>query len=413
MSRRTTRCGRFAEIDVDAPLSGAPARPKREARLPAFLGLEEPPAPRLDNLRVMGVGCGSVGSGVALHLARLQVRELWLVDPGRLKAESLLTHPMEPGGVGMPKVEYFGRMAKQISPATRVRVFDGPVQSLSLAAFEEVDVAVLATDNLAAEVFVGQRCIHHRTPLVQASVHGDTLVAQVRFWLNRDARGPCPACSFGAAEWGHVNRETRFKCEPDGGQDTRHVTAAPTMSVSFLCSMSADMAMVQLLRHVLGLGRPLEDSVVEYCGYTHQVSTSALRRNLLCPCQHVAWDRATLPGPLGRMSLQEIAGRAGFNDGVAAEDLAYMVDAYTFVEQVVCCGIEQRVGRFVETGAEAAQCSRCGSSLGTGGFYCYRTTPSGALTAVIGEPLDRLGAGGAEWVVVSDGRRSVFCRQEV
>jgi len=414
MSRSASpRRAPFAEIRLGGPTPAGPARvPAREARLPAFIGLAEPAGPRLDALGVMVIGCGSVGANIVLHLARLQVGSLWLVDPARLKPESLLTHPMEPRGIGLAKVDYFGRVAKAISPKTRVSAFAGPVQSLPLLAFAGVDLVVMATDNLAAEIEVGQRSIHHRKPLVQASVHGDTLVAQVRFWRNDDGSGPCPACGFGTAEWDHVNRETTFSCGGNG-HHRGQVTTAPTMSVSFLCAMSAEMAMTQLLRHVLGLGPSPGDSVLEYCGYKTQVSSSSLVRNPACRCEHVAWDHAGVPGPIPPMSLRKIALEAGFDGSTPPDDLSFLVDELTFAEQVVCCGVTQPVRRFCEPGAVVARCSQCGQALRPQRFYSHRPTPAAVLATLVEEPLERLGAESVEWVVVRSGGRSLLCRQEV
>ena len=95
---------------------------------------------------------------------------------------------------------------------------DGPVQELPITAFADAHLVVLATDNLAAEVEVGQRCLWLGKPLIQASVHGETLVAQVRSFVNREG-GACPACGFSAVEWAHLNRETSFSCE--GGANGR------------------------------------------------------------------------------------------------------------------------------------------------------------------------------------------------
>ena len=394
------------------PPSCFSAAPKRAARLPRFIGLREPAGPRLDALRVMVVGCGSVGATAVLHLARLQVGEIWIVDPGRLKPESLLTHPVDPGAIGRNKADHFGRLAKAISPTTRVCVFGGPVQAVSLAALARADVVLMATDNLAAEVEVGQQCIHHRRPLVQASVHGDTLVAQVRLWLNRDGSGPCPACSFGAGEWDHVNRETTFSCGGNGAGQQRHVQTAPTMSVSFLCALSAEMAMTQLLRHVLCLGPPLEDSVIQWCGYKYQMSSSRLARNPACRCEHVAWDRASLPGRLARSSLREIAQTAGFENGDVAGEFSFLVDGLTYVDQVACCHSPQPVRRFSQPGGEVGKCSRCGSALRPQLFYSHRPTPAAILSGRIDWPLEQLGAGAAEWVVVQGNGRTVFCHEE-
>jgi molybdopterin/thiamine biosynthesis adenylyltransferase len=381
--------------------------------LPSFIGLTQPAGPRLDGLRVMLIGCGSVGAPVALHLARLQVGEILIVDPGRLKPESLLTHPIDPGAIGRNKADHFGRLAKAISPCTRVCAFAGPVQALSLSALARADVVVMATDNLAAEIEVGQRCIYHRKPLLQASVHGDTLVAQVRLWLNRDGSGPCPACSFGAGEWDHVNRETTFSCGGNGARPERHLQTAPTMSVSFLCALSAEMAMTQLLRHVLRLGPPLDDSLIQWCGYKYQMSSSPLERNPACPCEHVAWDRVSLPDRVARSSLRDIARTAGFQEADLTGEFSFLVDELTYVDQVACCSSPQPVRRFSQAGGELGKCCRCGSALHPQLYYSYRPTPVAVLSGRIDQPLEQLGAGAAEWVVLHGNGRNVFCHEEV
>jgi len=405
--------GPFREIPLTAcGARAALARVHRGARLPDFLGLEGSADSRLDAFRVMVIGSGSVGGNGVLSLARLQVGEIWIVDPGRLKAESLLTHPIAPEAIGELKVDHFGGLAKAISPTTRVPVYAAAVQSLPLAAFDRVDAVLLATDNLAAEVEVGQRCIYHRKPLVQASVHGGTLVAQVRTWLNRDGSGPCPACAFGASEWDHVNRESRFTCVGPDGRPDRRDSVVPTMSVDFLCSLAADLATMRIFRHALRLGAPLEDSVVEYCGYNHQSHVVPLVKNPTCPCEHIALERVEIRRPLGQCNLRELAGAAGFHGGRLPPDLSFLVDELTFVEAAMCCGQAQPIGRFCNDGEPLARCSHCGSALGAQPFFSHRPVPAAVLSARLEEPLERVGAGGAKSVVVRCGGRSVFCHEE-
>ncbi len=405
--------GRFVEIERDDSTgTGVGPRAAREARLPSFLALSEPAGPRLDAYRAMLVGVGSVNANLALHCARLQIGELWLVDPGRLKPESVLTHPVAPSGVGIAKVEYFGRLVKAISPGTRVFAFPGPVQSLSLGAMERVDVVAMAADNLAAEVETGQRCLHHGKPLVQASVHGDTLVAQARFWRNDDGAGPCPACGFGRAEWDHVNAETTFSCTPHGHRPGQAIVA-PTMSCSFLCSIAADLAMTLLARHALGLGPPLEDAMIEYSGYPTKVSRSPLARNPACPCEHAAWGRAAVDRPLGGLSLARIAESAGVAPGTPAEELSFTVDDLTFVDRVVCCGRSQPVRRFARADDVVARCPHCGAALRAPLFHAYRPTPGAVLSSLVERPLARLGAAAAGCVAVRHGERTVLCQRNL
>jgi molybdopterin/thiamine biosynthesis adenylyltransferase len=246
-------------------------------RLPRFLGLHGDAVANLRRRAFGVIGTGAVGRELTLHLARLQPAGLWLCDPGRYKPQSLLTQPIGPHEVGEPKAFATGRLCKALSPRTTVFACDAAVQDLPATAFADVDLVVLATDNLAAEVEVGQRCLWLGRPLVQASVHGATLVAQVRSFVNGDGTGPCPACGFSVDEWAHLNRETSFSCEGrTDGRAERRTAAAPTMSVSFLCALAANLACVQILRHVLKLGAPLADSVLEYCGYTHRTVTAPL-----------------------------------------------------------------------------------------------------------------------------------------
>ena len=77
-------------------------------------------------------------------------------------------------------------MVKSIAPETRVRAMVGPVQSLSWTDLDDFDAVCAATDNLTVEVELGERT--HAlglAPVLFAAVHGPSLTAQVRRFLNR------------------------------------------------------------------------------------------------------------------------------------------------------------------------------------------------------------------------------------
>jgi hypothetical protein len=202
-----------------------------------------------------------VGRPIALHLARLQVAALQIVDRSKFKPESILTQAITPDEVGLPKAQSTGALCKRISPATRVQIFDGPFEALAPTELLRTDLVVMATDNLAVEVRAGQRCIELRKPLLQGSVHGETLTSHARFFSNAAASSPCPACGFTADEWARLNAATVFSCESaDPMQAPARTTSQPTRSVSWLCSTAADLVLMQLLRHVAGLGGPVADT---------------------------------------------------------------------------------------------------------------------------------------------------------
>ena len=146
-------------------------------------------------------------------------------------------------------------------------------------AFVDSDLVVMATDNLQAEIATAQRCLYLRKPLLQASVHGETLVVQIR-WFGDVAkgRGACPACSYSQAELSHAIAGTKFSCEGyRGARPEFEIETAPTVCVSAVCNLAADMAMTQVLRFALGLGQPTDDFCLEYCGFTHRTVLGRLR----------------------------------------------------------------------------------------------------------------------------------------
>jgi molybdopterin/thiamine biosynthesis adenylyltransferase len=367
---------------------------------------------RLDRLRVTVVGAGSVGGRIALHFARQQISRLNIVDRGRFKPESLLTQPIGPEAISLSKASQLGRRCKAISPQTRVGVFDGPVEDLGTLAFAATDLVLLATDNLAAEVEVGQRCLHHRTQLIHAAVHGETLVAQVRTFGNTIGEGPCPACGFGADEWAHLNQETSFSCEglATGSTVARKHATQPTVSTSFLCSLAADLAVTQAFRLILDLGQPVADRLLEFCGFTHRTLVTPLARNLECPCEHLGWVTRWAPRTLAECTLRELAACAfpGTDDPAG---LSFLVDDdLVFASSAACCRVEP-CNRFVPAGGSLGTCGCCAREQFAGSFHSHRPVAAVTAAAVLGRPLGEIGAGAASWVVVRNEKVGVLLRK--
>lgn len=393
--------------------------PDRAERLPSLLGYEGDAARVFSQLKVAVIGTGSVGRPLALHLARLMIHTLWLVDPGRFKATSLLTQPVLPEEIGLAKARSTAQICKRISPDTRVWAADCRGEDLPVLALADADLVLLATDNLAVEVAVGQRCLHLGIPLLQASVHGASLLAQTRFFTNREGHGPCPACAYGEQEWDALNRQTRFSCEKGqaaGGTGRRGaalVQSPPTASFSFLCTLAASLALTQLLRHVLQLGADTGDCLTEYGGYRHRSIVSPLSRNPDCRCEHVVWQQRTAPHALGDCSVWELVRAAGLAEEKRPDQVAVTVDAWEFVHSGRCdgCGRRQPVGRFHDSGQAAAACRDCGQTVTALPFFSQRQVSLAVLAALADQPLRRLTPAPPGWVVIQAGDRGVCFRQ--
>jgi molybdopterin/thiamine biosynthesis adenylyltransferase len=371
--------------------------------MPSFIGFDGSAVARLEATALAVCGCGSVGGHVAVHAARMGIGGLWLIDPERYKPESLRTHGIDPSDVGKPKAPRLGRLCKAINPGGQIFVAPHSIGDLDEMALSHVDVVVLATDHLAPEVELGQRCLWLGRPLVQASVHGGTLVAQVRTFTNRTADHPCVACGYGRDEWALLNRETVFSCAgPDAlrpGRAGRSELPAPTMSISALCAIAAELAVIQVLRLVLGLGAPVGDGLVQYCGFRHETTQMPLVRNPSCPCEHVQWSPRPLPSPLAECTPRELARRVILDDD-RLEECAWTVGGHAFIESAACCGVVQPIGRFCRADRPAGRCRSCRRPLRAQPFFAHRRVPGSVLGPALHRPLGRLGAGRAPWVVV-------------
>ncbi len=399
--------------DVESPL---PPKPRTvgpaDDRLPEFIGLSVDPRAVLGDLTVLMVGLGSVGAPVADHAARLGVGEIALVDPGRFKG-NLGTQPILPDDVGRTKAQRAAERVKAISPTTRARVFVGSIQELSWPLLEGFDAICAATDNLTAEIALSRIGFALQTPVIIGAVHGESLTAQVRVILNRSDDGPCLACGFGESEWNLLNTgEAGFSCSPDG-EPVQRSAPRPTMSISPLCSLAADLVVLQLVRMSLGLGPALTDCVLEYNAYRHATSITPLKRNPRCPADHVRFSRATVVGPLDELTLRQCAAAAAMDDG-GLHDASFAVGDLVFSELLACgqCGARPALGRFVpRRDSTRRRCPACGAAaLGMHQFHSYAQVPADMLGSAIDRPLRALGADGAAWVTIRRGDRGSLVR---
>lgn len=371
----------------------ASRRPSRTARFPGLVGMYANGAAALGKLRVAIVGCGSVGGRVALHLARSGVRGLVLIDPKKHRPVSLLTHECYPEALGKNKADVIATLCRRICPDIEIRVHVKPVQDLPLPELVDADVVVMATDNLPAEVDTGQRCIWLGKPLVHAALHGETLTAVVRFFANSDGQGPCPACLFGPQEWcDHDANARRYSC--DGTAYDPSLTGAgvvPTRSLSCLCAMSADLAVNQVIRHVLGLGRSVCDTMVEYNGYTHRAVVVPLQRNSNCPCEHVQYRVVRSTRPMPDLTIGELVELTGAKQ--ESRDLLFQIPNMRWIDQMTCkCGAVTVVRHFQPFGdSRTKKCQTCKRIVVAGPMDASGAVATAAIDSVLDVPIRRLG----------------------
>lgn len=410
-------------LSIDIVATGAPnvqtvaghtrnSMPARNARMPAFMSSSHVDVDAtIGSLAIGHIGVGAVGRPTAIHAARMRVDRQFMVDPGVFKPESLLTQPIEPGDVGQPKARNAAQLCKRLSPETQVQFYDGPLEDLDPVSFKGIDVLVVATDNLRAEVQAAQLAAHLGKPLVQAAVHGESLTLQVRFFSNSSPQSPCPVCLFGSQDWGLLNSETRFSCDAaTDGRPVATTSSQPTTSLSALCSLAGEYAIIQLVRDVAKLGAPVADTVLEYNGYTHRTVVSPMARNPLCPVDHLPWDSESLSAPLPDCTLSGLLRDAGFEPNGRT---TFLVKAMQFVTRGVCeRGHVRQVERFVPLSGAIGRCRACEAPVQPHPLYAYRSAPEEILAPHLNRSLGSLCTESPRWVVVQQQERAVLFSTE-
>jgi molybdopterin/thiamine biosynthesis adenylyltransferase len=367
----------------------------RSERTPKLVDVPRGVGPAMRDLYLAVIGNGSVGMAVADVPARLGVSRLLLVDPARLKPASVLTHPCWPGDLGRSKAIVAGERAKAVGPNTRVFAFDGTFDELPTYVLAGASYLLLASDNLRCEASVSQRALHLGIPVLQGSVYGPTLSAQVRSIASNDGEtAPCLCCGFGEREWKDLDHGTLFSC---AGADASSAAAAepspiPTASLPQLCGTAANFVCTELTRRALGIGDAQESRVVEYCGFTHRTTVTPLWRNSDCPMDHTRHRLEPRARDLGRSAPRELLRQAGY-EGADPRRVTLVVEGFCFASLALCgCDVHPTLGRFVPTGSTAGTCRHCGRPRTPHPMHTHEEVPMNALAGRLDRTLESLGA---------------------
>jgi hypothetical protein len=159
---------------------------------------------RLSKLKVAVIGVGSVGSRVAVELARSAVGTLVLIDGKRLTPENLTRHELGHDAVGQNKAEAMARHITSRIPSARVEVLARNLTTrVSNAALDATlggcDLIVAATDDRRAQRRINRRAIALGIPAVYPMLEERANRGEVFVFLERE-RTPCFECWDGFRE---------------------------------------------------------------------------------------------------------------------------------------------------------------------------------------------------------------------
>lgn len=165
---------------------------------------------RLENitsLRVASVavvGLGSLGSTIAVALAKAGVGRFSLFDPDSFEPENVVRHVGGVFDIGIPKVEVVARAVKKINPDAEIKCvpsalsldpagwYTDSMQQLREVLSDPCGLVVCATATSDSERVINALCVAERTPVVFSSVLGNAEHGRIFRVIPQET--PCYQC---------------------------------------------------------------------------------------------------------------------------------------------------------------------------------------------------------------------------
>lgn len=127
----------------------------------------------LQKAKVLVIGCGGLGSPIAIYLAASGIGELHLVDFDTISVSNLHRQVFfKVEDIQQPKVKILANEIKKRAPFTRVTFTNEAIHKNSiLELISEYDIIVDGTDNLQIKYLINDACVLQKKPLVYGSLY--------------------------------------------------------------------------------------------------------------------------------------------------------------------------------------------------------------------------------------------------
>jgi molybdopterin/thiamine biosynthesis adenylyltransferase len=148
------------------------------------------------------LGCGSVGSLVALELARSGVGKFVLADNDIVEYHNLCRHQCSITDIGEYKVDAVKRRIVEINPDAIVSTQADIVENVGKAVFDEFckgesAVIIGCADNRMADVYANKIAVSYKTPFVSIGLWERAFAGEIFYWLPESGL-PCYTCALGS-----------------------------------------------------------------------------------------------------------------------------------------------------------------------------------------------------------------------
>jgi molybdopterin/thiamine biosynthesis adenylyltransferase/rhodanese-related sulfurtransferase len=203
---------------------------------------------KLQNASVLVVGCGGLGSPIAVHLAVSGIGKIHLVDFDTIDASNLhrqVFYSLE--DVGKSKSETLADFIKKRAPFTEVSFSDKPITKATVfELIEDVDIVIDGTDSLPTKYLLNDACVIKNKSLVYGSLYKfDGYVA----------------CFNVKQEDGTYSSNLR-DAFPKMATDVPNCGEAGTLNS--IVSLIAAQQVNEVLKLVAGIGKPLTNQLLIY-----------------------------------------------------------------------------------------------------------------------------------------------------
>ena len=247
-----------------------------QERLTQLLGTDA--TQRLRNAVVGVVGCSGTGSPAIHLLARAEIGELVIVDPGQFKPSNhQRNHASRHADLSVnpapTKVALAARLVREISPATKVTGFVGDLlDEVVLDELVRCDLILGCTDSNYARAALGDIASHYIVPVLDLAVQMRAENGILREQIGEIARYapglPCPWCRGRVSVEGiryetATAAERQFRAEAAAAAEQRGVDGAqywggtppPELTVGYLTTVVGAMGAGYTQNLLLGSGK--------------------------------------------------------------------------------------------------------------------------------------------------------------
>lgn len=203
---------------------------------------------KLQNTSVLVVGCGGLGSPIAVYLAASGIGNIHLIDFDTVSFSNLHRQVFYTlADVGKPKSEVLAAFLKERAPFTEVSFTNNPISKETVfEMIEAVDIVIDGTDSLPTKYLINDACVLKGIPLVYGSLYKfDGYVATFNV-KQKDG-------SYSA------NLRDVF---PEMATDVPNCEEAGTLNS--IVGMIATQQVNEVLKLVTGVGSPLTNQLLVY-----------------------------------------------------------------------------------------------------------------------------------------------------